>query len=55
MYDFDRFSRHDQIGEIQIPLNTIDLGRVIREMKEISPPPGECESVREDEFVVFND
>lgn len=55
VYDFDRFSRHDQIGEIQIPLNTIDLGRVIREMKEISPPPGECESVREDKFVVFDD
>lgn len=55
MYDFDRFSRHDPIGEIQIPLNAIDLGSVIREMKEISPPPGECESVREYEFVVFND
>ena len=46
VYDFDRFSRHDQIGEVQIPLNTVDLGKVIREIKDISPPPGEREAVR---------
>lgn len=45
VYDFDRFSRHDQIGEIQIPLNTIDLGKVIREIKDLTPPPGEREAV----------
>jgi len=45
VYDFDRFSRHDQIGEVQIPLNAIDLGKVIREIKDISPPPGEREAV----------
>lgn len=26
VYDFDRFSMHDQIGQVQVPLNTIDLG-----------------------------
>ena len=45
MYDFDRFSRHDQIGEVQIALNTVDLGKVIREIKDLSPPPGEREAV----------
>ena len=45
VYDFDRFSRHDQIGEVQIPLNAVDLGQIIPEIKEISPPPGERESV----------
>lgn len=47
VYDFDRFSRHDQIGEVQIPLSTVDLGKVIREIKDLSPPPGEREAVRE--------
>jgi synaptotagmin-1 len=45
VYDFDRFSRHDQIGEVQIPLNTVDLGKVIREIKDLTPPPGEREAV----------
>jgi len=45
VYDFDRFSRHDQIGEVQIALNTVDLGKVIREIKDLSPPPGEREAV----------
>nr|AVK72374.1 synaptotagmin protein [Nemertoderma westbladi] len=38
IYDFDRFSRHDQIGEIKVPLNTVDLGRVIEEWRDLSPP-----------------
>lgn len=46
VYDFDRFSRHDQIGEIQIPLNAVDLGKVIREIKDLTPPPGDREAVR---------
>ncbi|CAF3677166.1 unnamed protein product [Rotaria socialis] len=44
VYDFDRFSRHDQIGEVQIALNTVDLGKVIREIKDLTPPPGEREA-----------
>ncbi|XP_060597978.1 synaptotagmin-1-like isoform X2 [Ruditapes philippinarum] len=27
VYDFDRFSMHDQIGQVQVPLNTIDFGK----------------------------
>jgi len=45
VYDFDRFSRHDQIGEVQIPLSSVDLGKVIREIRDISPPPGDKEAV----------
>jgi hypothetical protein len=48
VYDFDRFSRHDQIGELQIPLNTVDLGKVVRELRDLMPPPGEREAVRLD-------
>jgi len=44
VYDFDRFSRHDQIGEVQIPLSSVDLGKVIREIRDISPPPGDKEA-----------
>ena len=46
VFDFDRFSRHDQIGELQIPLNTVDLGKIIREIKDLIPPPGERDAVR---------
>jgi hypothetical protein len=52
IYDFDRFSRHDQIGEITIPLNKIDLGKIVEETKEIGPPPGEKENVN---FILFLD
>lgn len=33
VYDFDRFSKHDQIGEVRIPLNTIDLAQTIEEWR----------------------
>ena len=38
VYDFDRFSKHDRIGQIKIAMNTIDLGKVIEEWKDLSPP-----------------
>ena len=41
VYDFDRFSRHDQIGQVDIPLGTVDLGSVVKEWREISPPADE--------------
>lgn len=38
IFDFDRFSRHDQIGEVQIPLGHVDLGKVIQEWCDVTPP-----------------
>ncbi|PAV85102.1 hypothetical protein WR25_04520 [Diploscapter pachys] len=44
VYDFDRFSKHDQIGQVLIPLGKIDLGQVIEEWKDIAPPPDDAEA-----------
>ncbi|XP_077864937.1 synaptotagmin 1 isoform X1 [Saccoglossus kowalevskii] len=47
IFDFDRFSRHDVIGEVKVPLNTIDLGRVIEEWRDLQSaevPGGEGKS-----------
>uniref|UniRef100_A0A3B4X2R7 Synaptotagmin-2-like n=1 Tax=Seriola lalandi dorsalis TaxID=1841481 RepID=A0A3B4X2R7_SERLL len=35
VYDFDRFSKHDIIGEIKIPMNTLDLAKPIEEWKDL--------------------
>ncbi|XP_067830284.1 synaptotagmin-1-like [Heptranchias perlo] len=35
VYDFDRFSKHDAIGEIRIPMSTIDLAHVIEEWRDL--------------------
>lgn len=43
--DHDRFSRHDAIGEVQIPLNAVDLGKVVREIKELIPSPSDRDIV----------
>ncbi|CAH8862536.1 unnamed protein product [Trichobilharzia szidati] len=43
VYDFDRFSKHDQIGQIKVPLSTVDLCNVIEEWRELNPPEGEGE------------
>jgi hypothetical protein len=33
IYDFDRFSKHDQIGQVLLPLGKIDLGEIVEEWK----------------------
>ncbi|XP_053194528.1 synaptotagmin Va [Scomber japonicus] len=35
VFDFDRFGKHDVIGEIKIAMNTIDLGQPIQEWKDL--------------------
>lgn len=35
VYDFDRFSKHDQIGEVRLPLNQVDLGQVFEDWREL--------------------
>lgn len=44
VFDFDRFGKHDVIGEIKIPMNSIDLGQPIHEYKDLVG--GEKEEVR---------
>merc|ERR1712227_1048645 len=34
VYDFDRFGKHDIIGKIEVPLNSIDLGQVYETTKK---------------------
>jgi len=36
IFDFDRFSKHDQIGEVKIPLNTVDLAQTIEEWRDLT-------------------
>lgn len=45
IYDFDRFSKHDHIGQLKVPLNSIDLGRVVEEWREIQPPDSSDDKV----------
>lgn len=41
IYDFDRFSKHDQIGEVKVPLCQIDLAQTIEEWADITSVEGE--------------
>lgn len=43
IYDFDRFSKHDQIGQVQVPLNSVDLGRVVEEWRDLTSPEADNE------------
>lgn len=46
VYDFDRFSKHDQIGEVKVPLCQIDLAQTIEEWRELQGVEGEGGQVR---------
>ncbi|KAM4583383.1 synaptotagmin-2-like isoform 2-T3 [Fundulus diaphanus] len=35
VFDYDRFSKHDVIGEVKIPMNTIDFGRPNEEWRDL--------------------
>ncbi|KAF8571214.1 hypothetical protein P879_00607 [Paragonimus westermani] len=43
VYDFDRFSKHDQIGQIKVPLGSIDLCNVLEEWRDLDPPEKDSE------------
>ncbi len=43
--DYDRFGRNDKMGEVQVPLGSVDLGKVIQEWRDVKPPAGENENV----------
>lgn len=52
VYDYDRFSKHDVIGEVKIPMNTIDLGRPIEEWKDLES--ADQEEVRSELITLFS-
>lgn len=35
VFDYDRFSKHDVIGEVKIAMKSIDLGQPIEEWKDL--------------------
>ncbi|XP_064172184.1 synaptotagmin Va [Anguilla rostrata] len=35
VYDFDRFSKHDVIGEVKIPMNSVDLAQPMHEWRDL--------------------
>ncbi|XP_070707323.1 synaptotagmin-A-like [Pempheris klunzingeri] len=35
VFDFDRFSKHDMIGEIKIPMNSVDLGQPMQQWRDV--------------------
>uniref|UniRef100_A0A8C2YWM4 Synaptotagmin Vb n=1 Tax=Cyclopterus lumpus TaxID=8103 RepID=A0A8C2YWM4_CYCLU len=35
VFDFDRFSKHDIIGEIKIPMNSVDLGQPMQQWRDV--------------------
>ncbi|KAE8737855.1 hypothetical protein FOCC_FOCC016676 [Frankliniella occidentalis] len=41
IFDFDRFSKHDQIGEVKVPLCQVDLAQTIEEWRELQGVEGE--------------
>lgn len=48
IFDFDRFSKHDQIGEVKVPLCQVDLAQTIEEWKELQSVEGEGGQVSSD-------
>lgn len=45
VYDFDRFSRNDAIGEVRVPMSSVDLGRPVQTWQELQMAPREEVSV----------
>ncbi len=45
VYDYDRFSKHDIIGEVKLAMNTVDLGQPIEEWKDL-------DSVEKEEVII---
>lgn len=48
VYDFDRFSKHDIIGEYKVAMNTVDFGHVTEEWRDLQS--AEKEEVRKNRF-----
>lgn len=35
VYDFDRFSKHDAIGAVKIPMSTVDFSRSLQDWRDL--------------------
>lgn len=35
VYDFDRFSKHDAIGDVKVPMNKVDFSHVTEEWRDL--------------------
>lgn len=44
VYDFDRFSKHDAIGDIKVPMNKVDFSHITEEWRDLQS--AEKEEVR---------
>jgi len=53
IFDFDRFSKHDQIGEVKVPLCQIDLAQTIEEWRELQSVEGEGGQVRSFSLIFY--
>lgn len=54
MYFKNRFSKHDQIGEVKIPLNQIDLAQTIEEWRDLTSVEDAQGQVSNNEYIFFN-
>jgi len=45
VYDFDRFGKHDIIGKIEVPMNSIDLGQIYEATKELEAADKDSEKL----------
>ncbi|KAK6636079.1 Arf guanine nucleotide exchange factor syt1 [Polyplax serrata] len=54
IFDFDRFSKHDQIGEVKVPLCQVDLAQTIEEWRDLQSVEGEGGQVSVRKFIYFS-
>lgn len=54
VYDHDRLSKHDLIGEARIPLCLVDLGKTIEEWKDLERTEVDPKAVSIEMMHVFN-
>ncbi|RVE59591.1 hypothetical protein OJAV_G00189980 [Oryzias javanicus] len=45
VFDFDRFSKHDMIGDIKIPMNSVDLGQPMQQWRDLESAEKEEEKL----------
>ena len=53
IFDFDRFSKHDQIGEVKVPLCQVDLAQTIEEWRDLQSVEGEGGQVSNVRYLKF--